>query len=203
MASAIKPHRRPRHGARPARAERPQSCSVRGMNDVLPDEAALWERFEDTARDVFRAYGYRNVRVPIVEPTPLFVRGDRRSHRRRRKEMYTFEDRLNGEQPDAAPRGDRRHRARGDRAQPRSTSGRSASGPRARCSVTSVRNEGRYRQFHQFDVEALGFAGPDVDAEQIVMLARLWHALGLADGITLADQLDRRRRRAPARIAPR
>ena len=71
--------------------------AVRGMNDVLPDEAALWERFEDTVRDVFRRYGYRNLRVPLVEPTPLFVRAIGEVTDVVEKEMYTFEDKLNGE----------------------------------------------------------------------------------------------------------
>ena len=71
--------------------------AVRGMNDVLPDEAALWERFEDTARDVFARYGYRNMRTPIVEPTALFVRGIGEVTDIVEKEMYTFEDTLNGD----------------------------------------------------------------------------------------------------------
>ncbi len=71
--------------------------AVRGMNDVLPDEAPLWERFEDTARAVFAQYGYRNIRVPIVEPTALFVRGIGEFTDVVEKEMYTFEDKLNGE----------------------------------------------------------------------------------------------------------
>ena len=71
--------------------------AVRGMNDVLPDEAPLWQRFEDTAREVLAQYGYRNLRVPIVEPTPLFVRGIGEHTDVVEKEMYTFEDKLNGE----------------------------------------------------------------------------------------------------------
>ena len=159
--------------------------AVRGMNDVLPDEAALWQRFEDTARSVFERYGYRNLRVPIVEPTPLFVRGIGEHTDVVEKEMYTFEDKLNGEQPDAASR----------RRPPASCARRSSTASiyerpqRVWTGGPMFRHErpqkGRYRQFHQLDVEALGFAGPDVDAEQIVMLARLWRALGLA-GITLA-----------------
>jgi histidyl-tRNA synthetase len=71
--------------------------AVRGMNDVLPNEAATWEFLEDTARDVFRRYGYRNIRVPIVEPTALFVRGIGDATDIVEREMYTFEDKLNGE----------------------------------------------------------------------------------------------------------
>jgi histidyl-tRNA synthetase len=158
--------------------------AVRGMNDVLPDEAALWEYFEDTVRDVFRRYGYRNLRVPIVEPTPLFVRAIGEVTDVVEKEMYTFEDRLNGEsltlRPEATAgivRAAIEHNLTYDRPQ------------RVWLAGPMFRHErpqkGRYRQFHQFDVEALGFAGPDVDAEQIVMLARLWRELGLADGIRL------------------
>ena len=71
--------------------------AVRGMNDVLPDEASAWHQFEETARDVFERYGYRNLRVPIVEPTPLFVRGIGQHTDVVEHEMYTFEDKLNGE----------------------------------------------------------------------------------------------------------
>ena len=71
--------------------------AIRGMNDVLPDEAPLWERFEDTARTVFAQYGYRNIRIPIVEQTPLFVRGIGDATDIVEHEMYTFEDKLNGE----------------------------------------------------------------------------------------------------------
>jgi histidyl-tRNA synthetase len=158
--------------------------AVRGMNDVLPDEAALWQRFEDTARTVFERYGYRHLRVPIVEPTPLYVRGIGEHTDVVEKEMYTFEDKLNGEsltlRPEATAgivRAAIEHNLLYERPQ-----------------------KGRYRQFYQLDVEALGFAGPDVDAEQIIMLARLWRALDL-DGITLAinsigDADERRAHRA-------
>ena len=157
--------------------------AVRGMNDVLPDEAPLWERFEDTARAVFAQYGYRNIRVPIVEPTALFVRGIGEHTDVVEKEMYTFEDKLNGEsltlRPEATAgivRATLQHNLTYDRPQRVWTSG-----PMFRHERPQ---KGRYRQFHQMDVEALGFAGPDVDAEQIVMLARLWKALGLT-GIEL------------------
>jgi histidyl-tRNA synthetase len=167
------------------RVARPTALkAVRGMNDVLPAEAALWERFEDTTRDVFRRYGYRNLRVPIVEPTPLFVRAIGAVTDVVEKEMYTFEDRLNGEsltlRPEATAgivRAAIEHNLTYDRPQ------------RVWLAGPMFRHErpqkGRYRQFHQFDVEALGFPGPDVDAEQIVMLARLWRELGLAQGIRL------------------
>jgi histidyl-tRNA synthetase len=173
--------------------------AVRGMNDVLPDEATLWQRFEDTARAVFERYGYRHLRVPIVEPTPLYVRGIGEHTDVVEKEMYTFEDRLNGEsltlRPEATAgivRAAIEHNLLYDRPL-RAWTG----GPMFRHERPQ---KGRYRQFYQLDVEALGFAGPDVDAEQIVMLARLWRALRL-DGITLAinsigDADERRAHRA-------
>jgi histidyl-tRNA synthetase len=158
--------------------------AVRGMNDVLPDEAAIWEFLEDAARDVFRQYGYRNIRTPVVEPTPLFVRAIGEVTDVVEKEMYTFEDKLNGEsltlRPEATAgivRAAIEHNLTYERPQRVWTAG-----PMFRHERPQ---RGRYRQFHQFNVEALGFEGPDVDAEQIVMLARLWHRLGLADGIAL------------------
>jgi len=158
--------------------------AVRGMNDVLPDEAAVWQRFEDTARNVFERYGYRNLRVPVVEPTPLFVRGIGAHTDVVEHEMYTFEDKLNGEsltlRPEATAgivRAAIEHHLTYERPQRIWTAG-----PMFRHERPQ---KGRYRQFHQLDAEALGFPGPDVDAEQIVMLARLWRALGL-EGITLS-----------------
>ena len=153
--------------------------AIRGMEDVLPDQSALWERLEDACRDVFRQYGYRNIRVPLVEQTALFVRGIGDATDIVEKEMYVFEDR-NGESLALRPE---------------ATAGivRSAiehnflyNGPmRVWTTGPMFRYErpqkGRQRQFHQFDVEALGFDGPDVDAEQIVLLARLWKRLGIAD----------------------
>jgi histidyl-tRNA synthetase len=174
--------------------------AVRGMNDVLPDEAALWERFEDAARAVFAQYGYRNLRVPIVETTPLFVRGIGDATDIVEHEMYTFEDKLNGEsltlRPEATAgivRAAIEHALTYDRPQRVWTGG-----PMFRHERPQ---KGRYRQFHQLDVEALGFAGPDVDAEQIVMLDRLWRTLGLTDGIRLTvnsigDADERRQHRA-------
>jgi len=174
--------------------------SVRGMNDVLPDEAALWERFEDAVRRVFAMYGYRNLRVPIVEQTPLFVRAIGEVTDVVEKEMYTFEDKLSGEsltlRPEATAgivRAAIEHNLCYERPQ------------RVWLAGPMFRHErpqkGRYRQFHQFDVEALGFPGPDVDAEQMILLARLWRDLGLADSIRLSinsigDAAERRAHRA-------
>jgi histidyl-tRNA synthetase len=168
--------------------------AIRGMEDVLPDQSALWEKLEDACRDVFRQYGYRNMRVPIVEPLALFVRGLGEVTDIVEKEMYVLQDR-NGE--NLALR-------------PEATAGivRSAiehnflyNGPmRVWTSGPMFRYEkpqkGRQRQFHQYDVEALGFEGPDVDAEQIVLLARLWKRLGLPDVElhlnSIADAADRK-----------
>jgi histidyl-tRNA synthetase len=162
--------------------------AVRGMNDVLPDEAPLWERFEDTARAVFAQYGYRNIRVPIVEPTALFVRGIGEHTDVVEREMYTFEDKLNREsltlRPEATAgivRATIQHNLTYDRPQRVWTMG-----PMFRHERPQ---RGRYRQFHQVDAEALGFAGPDVDAEQIVMLARLWKALGLSGIVLMINSL--------------
>ncbi|MGE0358403.1 MAG: histidine--tRNA ligase [Burkholderiales bacterium] len=151
--------------------------AIRGMEDILPEASPLWEKLEDACRDVFRAYGYRNIRTPIVEPTGLFVRGIGEVTDIVEKEMYTFDDR-NGDSLTLRPE---------------ATAGivRAAiehnflyNGPmRVWTAGPMFRYErpqkGRQRQFHQYDVEALGFDGPDVDAEQIVMLARLWKRLGI------------------------
>jgi histidyl-tRNA synthetase len=172
--------------------------AIRGMEDVLPDASPLWERLEDACREAFRRYGYRNIRTPVVEPTALFVRGLGEVTDIVEKEMYVFDDR-NGESLALRPE---------------ATAGivRSAiehnllyNGPmRVWTAGPMFRYErpqkGRQRQFHQFDVEALGFDGPDVDAEQIVMLAGLWKALGLREVElqvnSIADAEDRRAHRA-------
>ena len=164
--------------AAPTRPRLSPLKAVRGMNDVLPDEAALWQRFEDAARRVLAMYGYRNLRVPIVEPTALFVRGIGEHTDVVEKEMYTFEDRLNGEsltlRPEATAgivRAAIEHNLTYDRPQRVWTAG-----PMFRHERPQ---KGRYRQFHQIDVEALGFPGPDVDAELILISARIWKRLGL------------------------
>ena len=153
--------------------------AIRGMEDVLPDASPLWQKLEDATRAVFEQYGYRNLRTPVVEPTALFVRGLGEVTDIVEKEMYVFDDR-NGDSLALRPE---------------ATAGivRAAiehnflyNGPmRVWTAGPMFRYErpqkGRQRQFHQFDVEALGYDGPDVDAEQIVMLARLWKRLGIAD----------------------
>jgi len=151
--------------------------SIRGMSDVLPDQAPLWEFFEDTVRDWLRLYGYRAIRTPLVEKTDLFVRSIGEVTDIVEKEMYTFTD-LNGESITLRPEGT-------------ASCVRAAvehhllyAGPqRLYYTGPMFRHEkpqkGRYRQFHQVGVEALGLPGPDVDAEHIVMAARLWRELQL------------------------
>ena len=157
--------------------------SVKGMNDVLPDEAPLWEFFEETVRNWLRSYGYRQIRMPILERTDLFVRSIGEVTDIVEKEMFTFTDRLNGDVLTLRPEGT-------------ASCVRAAiqhnllyGGPqRVWYAGPMFRHErpqkGRYRQFHQVGVEALGLAGPDTDAELIVMGARLWRMLGL-QGIAL------------------
>jgi histidyl-tRNA synthetase len=157
--------------------------SVRGMNDILPDEAEFWELFEDTVRSWLKAYGYRPIRMPIVEPTPLFKRAIGEVTDIVEKEMYSFEDSLNGEQLTLRPEGT----AGCVRAVIQH--GLANQIPRRLYYIGQMfRHErpqkGRYRQFHQVGVESIGFAGPDIDAEMILMGARLWADLGL-DSIEL------------------
>lgn len=152
--------------------------AVRGMNDILPDESGLWEFFENTIRTWLAAYGYRNLRTPIVEQTDLFVRSIGEVTDIVEKEMYSFVDQLNGERLTLRPEGT-------------ASCVRAViehnllySGPqRLYYSGPMFRHErpqkGRYRQFHQVGVEALGFAGPDIDAELIIMCARLWRLLDI------------------------
>lgn len=154
--------------------------AVRGMNDILPEDAETWEHFEDIVRDWLRSYGYRPIRMPIVEPTPLFKRAIGEVTDIVEKEMYSFEDALNGEQLTLRPEGTAscvraviQHKLLYTAPQ------------RLYYQGPMFRHErpqkGRYRQFHQIGVEALGFDGPDIDAELIMMCARLWDDLGLED----------------------
>ncbi|MFN0300286.1 MAG: histidine--tRNA ligase [Burkholderiales bacterium] len=154
--------------------------AVRGMNDILPDEAEQWLAFEDIVRTWLHRYGYRNVRMPLLEHTALFRRAIGEVTDIVEKEMYSFVDDLNGEHLTLRPEGT-------------ASSVRAAmehnllyDSPRRLWYMGPMfRHErpqkGRYRQFHQVGVEALGYAGPDVDAELLVMCARLWGELGLAD----------------------
>jgi histidyl-tRNA synthetase len=153
------------------------------MNDILPDRAHLWESFEDTVRGWLRAYGYRNIRTPVLEQTELFVRSIGAATDIVEKEMYTFVDELNGESLALRPEG--------TAACVRAVIEHNLlyAGPqRLWYSGPMFRHErpqkGRYRQFHQVGVEAIGYPGPDIDAEHLVMCHRLWRKLGL-DGIAL------------------
>ena len=157
--------------------------SVRGMNDVLPGESELWELFEETIRSWLKGYGYKPIRLPIVEPTPLFKRAIGEVTDIVEKEMYSFEDSLNGEQLTLRPEGTAgcvraviQHSLAAQRPQRLYYMGQMFRHERPQ--------KGRYRQFNQVGVESFGFAGPDIDAEQILMGARLWDDLGL-DGIKL------------------
>ena len=149
------------------------------MNDILPDEAYCWEFFEDTVNEWLSAYGYQNIRMPIVEQTDLFIRSIGAVTDIVEKEMYTFVDHLNGDSLTLRPEGTAScvravlaHNLLYQRPQ------------RLHYSGPMFRHErpqkGRYRQFHQIGVEALGFSGPDIDAEHIVMCARLWNKLGIS-----------------------
>lgn len=149
------------------------------MNDVLPDQAHLWEFFEQTVREWTAAYGYRNIRLPIVEQTDLFVRSIGAVTDIVEKEMYTFLDHLNGDSLTLRPEGT----ASCVRAALEHNL-LYAGAQRLYYSGPMFRHErpqkGRYRQFHQVGVEALGYAGPDIDAEHIVMCAGLWNKLGIS-----------------------
>ena len=155
--------------------------AVKGMNDILPPESARWEWFEDKVRALMARYGYANVRTPIVEPTALFVRGLGEVTDIVEKEMYSFQDAMNGDRLTLRPE------ATAGIVRAMVEHNALYNGPlRLWSQVALFRHErpqkGRYRQFHQIDVEALGHAGPDVDAEQILMCRALWRDLGLVEG---------------------
>lgn len=153
--------------------------SIRGMHDILPEQTGLWQHFESIVRDTVQSYGYREIRMPIVESTDLFCRSIGEVTDIVEKEMYTFEDR-NGDSLTLRPEG-------------------TASCVRAGIQHGLFYNQqqrlwymgpmfrherpqkGRYRQFHQIGVETYGMDGPDIDAELILMTARLWQRLGLKD----------------------
>ena len=153
---------------------------VKGMNDILPTDAPLWELFENTVQSILKSYGFQQIRTPIVEPTALFTRGLGNVTDIVEKEMYSFTDSMNGDQLTLRPectasvvRAALEHSLTYD-------------GPkRLWYAGPMFRHEkpqrGRYRQFHQVGAEALGFIGPDIDAELIMMCQRLWDDLGLQD----------------------
>ena len=175
-------------------------AAVKGMNDILPGESSQWEWLEATVRRLMASYAYRNIRTPIVEPTALFVRGLGEVTDIVEKEMYSFEDRLNGEQLTLRPEG--------TAALVRSVIENNLlyEGPkRLWYTGPMFRHErpqrGRYRQFHQFGIEALGFAGPDIDAEIILMGQRLWDELGLIGVRLEINSLGQANERAEHRAA--
>ncbi|MFN9104678.1 MAG: histidine--tRNA ligase [Betaproteobacteria bacterium] len=163
--------------------------AIKGMNDILPPDSARWEWFEDTVRRLMARYGYKALRTPIVEPTALFVRGLGEVTDIVEKEMYSFTDHMNGDhltlRPEATAgmvRAIVEHNAL-------------YNGPlRVWQMGPMFRHErpqkGRYRQFHQLDVEAFGHAGPDVDAEIILMVRALWRELGLKEGEHLTLEIN-------------
>src|SRR3990167_7705244 len=156
--------------------------AIRGMNDLLPDTVPVWQRFERAAREVLHAYGYAEIRLPLLEKTELFARSIGAVTDIVEKEMYTFEGR-NGDSLTLRPEG---------------TAGCVRAGiengllhnqvQRLWYAGPMFRHErpqrGRYRQFHQIGVETYGMPGPDVDAELILMGARLWRRLGI-EGLQL------------------
>ncbi|WP_255762496.1 histidine--tRNA ligase [Halomonas alkalisoli] len=157
--------------------------AIRGMNDLLPEQSSLWQYFEGTVQSLMQRYGYAEIRTPIVEQTALFARSIGEVTDIVEKEMYTFEDR-NGDSLTLRPEG-------------------TASCVRAAMEHGLLHNQtqrlwyqgpmfrherpqkGRYRQFHQVGLEAFGLDGPDIDAEVILLSARLWKELGLLDHVTL------------------
>ena len=153
--------------------------AIRGMNDLLPEVLSLWQRIEQVAETVLTAYGYREIRFPIIEKTELYKRSIGEVTDIVEKEMYTFEDR-NGDSLTLRPEG---------------TAGCVRAGvengllhnqtQRLWYAGPMFRHErpqkGRYRQFHQIGVEAFGIGTPDIDAELIFVTARLWRLLGIRD----------------------
>ena len=142
--------------------------AVKGMNDILPQDSHLWQLFENTAQSVVQSYGFQQIRTPIVEDTALFKRAIGAVTDIVEKEMYSFTDSMNGDQLTLRPEG---------------TAGAVRAviehnlvyeGPkRVWYTGPMFRHErpqrGRYRQFHQVGAEAIGFAGPDIDAELIML----------------------------------
>ena len=172
--------------------------SIRGMNDILPEQTGLWQWLEAKVGAVLASYGYQEIRMPIVEQTDLFKRSIGEVTDIVEKEMYTFDDR-NGDSLTLRPEGTascvracEQHGLLYNQ-----TQRLWYTGPMFRHERPQA---GRYRQFHQIGVETFGMTGPDIDAEVILLTARLWKALGLADKVTLelnslGDSADRSRYR--------
>jgi histidyl-tRNA synthetase len=174
--------------------------SVKGMNDILPSDSARWEWLEEKIRILMARYAYRNIRTPIVEQTALFVRGTGEATDIVEKEMYSFEDRLNGEQltlrPENTPgvvRAAIQHNLTYD------------GGKRVFYVGQMFRHErpqrGRYRQFYQLGAEALGFAGPEVDVELMLMASDLLAEIGLRNVRVEINSLGLPTERAEHRVA--
>ncbi len=172
--------------------------AIRGMGDLLPADSPRWQRVEGTIRRILEDYGYREIRVPVVERTELFKRSIGEVTDIVEKEMYTFDDRnglsitLRPEATAGIVRAAMEHGLLYNQRQKLWFTG-----PMFRYEKPQ---KGRYRQFHQFDVEALGYPGPDIDAEVIIMTARIFRALGIADVALQVNSLgaaeDRARYRA-------
>nr|WP_253938378.1 histidine--tRNA ligase [Hahella sp. HN01] len=157
--------------------------AIRGMNDVLPEQTPVWRYLEETARCLFEQYGIEEIRMPIVEQTDLFKRSIGEVTDIVEKEMYTFEDR-NGDSLTLRPEGTAGCVRAGEEHGLLFNQTRRLwySGPMFRHERPQ---KGRYRQFHQIGVECFGFNGPDIDAELIIMTARLWKKLGLSEHVQL------------------
>ncbi len=154
--------------------------AIKGMNDILPPESARWEWLEEKVRGLMARYAYRNIRTPIVEPTSLFVRGLGEVTDIVEKEMYSFEDKLNGDKLTLRP-----ENTAGVVRAVAEHSMLYEGGKRLYYMGPMFRHErpqrGRYRQFHQIGAEALGFSGAEVDAELILLADQLWKELGIKD----------------------
>lgn len=157
--------------------------AIRGMNDLLPDQSAAWQYLEKTVADVLNQYGYQEIRFPILEVTDLFKRSIGEVTDIVEKEMYTFNDR-NGDSLTLRPEGTascvracEQHGLLYNQ-----TQRLWYSGPMFRYERPQ---KGRLRQFHQIGIETFGMDGPDIDAELLVLTARLWKTLGIAEGVTL------------------
>jgi histidyl-tRNA synthetase len=152
--------------------------AIRGMNDILPDVSGTWRYLETVVRDIVQSYGYSEIRLPLLERTDLFRRSIGEVTDIVEKEMYTFLDRNDESltlRPEATAGVVRAGITNGLLHNQRQKLW--TTGPMFRYEKPQ---KGRYRQFYQFDVEALGFEGPDIDAELIIMCARMWRVLGIS-----------------------
>jgi histidyl-tRNA synthetase len=160
-----------------------QIQAIRGMNDCLPKDSGLWQYVESTIRQVVASYGYQEIRTPIVESTDLFKRSIGEVTDIVEKEMYTFADRnsdsltLRPEGTASVVRAGNEHGLLYNQQQRLWYMGQMFRHERPQ--------KGRYRQFHQFGVEVFGLAGPDIDAEMILLSARLWRLFGISEHVTL------------------